>query len=110
MFSRSKVQGKYPISFSYGMILLLSGVWICSLLVSLCESWFLALLQLITNVAKHPHARMKLHHGMEVLKAMVKAFVSAMIKKLFTSIPITTILKSQGCDIGQDPNYGFLNM
>jgi hypothetical protein len=59
------------------MILLLSGVWMYSLLVSLCESWLLALLQLITNVAEHPQARMKLQLGIEVLRAMVKAFVSA---------------------------------
>jgi hypothetical protein len=25
------------------------------------------------------------------------------------SVPIPTIPKSQGCDIGQEPNYGFLN-
>jgi hypothetical protein len=49
----------------------------CSLLVSLCESWLLALLQLITNVGEHPQARMKLQWGIEVLRAMVKAFVSA---------------------------------
>ncbi len=58
----------------------------CSLLVSLCESWLLALLQLITNVAEHPQARMKLQPGTEVLKAMVKAIVSAMIKKFFRPI------------------------
>jgi hypothetical protein len=52
-----------------------------SLLVSLCESWLHALLQLITNVAEHPHARMKLQRGIGVLRAMVKASVSAMIKK-----------------------------
>jgi hypothetical protein len=68
------------------MILLLSGVWMCSLLVSLCESWLLALLQLITNVAEHPQARMKLQRGIEVLRAMVKAFVSAMIKKFSRQI------------------------
>jgi len=86
----------------------------CSLLVSLSESWLLALLQLITNVAGHPQARMKLQRGIEVLRAMVKAFVSAMIKKFsrqifssFSSDP--TIPKSQGCDIGQQPHYGFLS-
>jgi hypothetical protein len=115
VFPRSRVQGKYPISLSYGMILLLSGVWMFSLLVSLCESWLIALLQLITNVAEHPQARMKLQRGIEVLRAMVKAFASAMIKKFLqannsaASVPIPTIPKSQGCDIGQEPNYGFLN-
>jgi hypothetical protein len=86
MFPRSKVQGKYPISLSYGMILLLSRVWMCSLLVSLCESWFLALLQLITNVVEHPRATMKLQRGIEVLRAMVKAFVSTMVKKFSRKI------------------------
>jgi hypothetical protein len=41
---------------------------------------------LITNAAKHPHARMKLQWGIEVLKAVVKAFVSAMIEKFSRQI------------------------
>ncbi len=86
VFSRSKVQGKYPISLFYGMILLLSGVWMYSLLVSLSESWLLALLQLMINFAKHLQARMKVQRGIEVLKAMVKAFVSTMIKKFSRQI------------------------
>jgi len=65
---------------------------------------------LIRNVAKRPHARMKLHRGIEVLKTMVKAFVLAMIKKFSASLLILTIAKSQGCDIDQEPNYGFFNM
>jgi hypothetical protein len=41
---------------------------------------------LITNVAKHPHARMKLQWDIEVFKAMVKAFVSTMIEKFSRQI------------------------
>jgi hypothetical protein len=53
---------------------------------------------------------MKLHRGIEVLKAMVKAFLLTMIKKFSASLPILTIAKSEGCDIDQEPNYGFFNM
>jgi hypothetical protein len=86
MFPPSRFQRKYPISLSYGMILLLFEIWMRSLLVSLCESWLLVCLQLINNVVKHPHARMKLHRDIEVLRAAVKAFVSTMINKLSMQI------------------------